>query len=89
MFWVYILRSESSGRFYVGQTEDLSDRLTRHKEGRVPATRARGPWTLVYKEEMPTRSEACRRELEIKKQKSRDYIARLMTGNKGREGDIG
>ena len=79
MFSVYILQSDTSGMFYVGQTEDLHERLARHNDGRVPATRGRGPWRLVYAEEVPTRSEACRRELEIKKHKSRGFIERLIT----------
>ncbi len=82
MSWVYILQSQSSGRFYVGQTDDLEDRLVRHNEGRVPATRGRGPWIVVYVEKHATRSLACQREQEIKKQKSRTYIEHLIDKNR-------
>jgi len=76
-YWVYILRSESTGRFYVGHTDDLGDRIRRYNEGRSEATRTRGPWTLVYQEEFPTRQAAVARERAIKNQKSRSYIERL------------
>ena len=76
-YWVYILRSESSGRFYVGHTNDLEDRLLRHNEGRVQVTKNRGPWHLVYREEFPTREAAVARERAIKGRKSRGYIETL------------
>jgi len=76
-YWVYILRSESTGRFYVGHTDDLGDRIRRHNEGRSEATRTRGPWKLAYQEEFSTRQAAAARERAIKNQKSRSYIERL------------
>src|SRR5271168_1373428 len=30
VFFLYILKSESTGRFYIGQTQDVSERLTYH-----------------------------------------------------------
>jgi len=80
MFSVYILFSESRNRFYVGQTNDLTDRIRRHNEGRNKATKSGGPWVLVYAEEFGTRSEAVRRESEIKTRKSRLYIESLTKG---------
>ena len=47
-YWVYILRSETTSQYYVGHTNDLDDRLRRHNEGRVEATRSRGPWQVIY-----------------------------------------
>jgi len=67
-YWVYILRSGTTGCFYVGHTDDLDDRLRRHNEGRSEATRTRGPWKLVYQEEFPTRRAAVAREWAIKRQ---------------------
>jgi len=66
MYYVYILRSLTSGRFYTGFTADLKDRLKRHNENRERATRKRGPWELVYYEEYDTRSEAIKREYFLK-----------------------
>jgi predicted GIY-YIG superfamily endonuclease len=38
MTYVYILRSVSGDQYYVGITEDLRNRLSRHNAGDVPHT---------------------------------------------------
>ncbi|MGH9708009.1 MAG: GIY-YIG nuclease family protein [Candidatus Acidiferrales bacterium] len=78
MAWLYILRSESSGRYYVGSTNDLDRRLSEHNRSHSLATRGRGPWSLVHQERFPTLLEARRRELEIKKWKSAKAISLLI-----------
>ena len=78
MFTVYVLYSATRDRYYVGQTNDLPDRIRRHNEGRNKATKSGGVWTLVYSEQYETRSEAVRRESEIKARKSRRYIEGLI-----------
>ena len=75
---VYILQSESSGRFYVGSTDDLKRRLSEHSRGHTPSTRGRGPWKLLYTETFATLSESRRRELEIKRWKSAKMIKALI-----------
>ena len=77
-FVVYILQSKSSGRFYVGHTNDISDRLSRHNAGRVPASKGKGPFEVVHVEHFATRAEAASRERAIKAKKSRQYIAALV-----------
>ena len=76
-FYTYVLRSKSSGRFYVGHTENLTKRIFEHNNERTPSIRNRGPWELFHSELFPTRSEAARREREIKRMKSRLYIESL------------
>ena len=76
-FHVYILRSASTGRFYVGHTENLAKRILEHNSNQAPSTKGRGPWRLVYSEEFSTRSEASQREREIKGMKSHAWIERL------------
>ena len=78
MYNVYILRSKKDGRYYVGHTDDLERRMMEHENGKSPYTRNRGPWILVKVEEYETRSEAMKREREIKRRKSRGYIDRLI-----------
>ena len=77
-YWVYILRSETTGRYYVGHTNNLEDRLRRHNEGRTEANKGRGPWLLVHREECPTRQAAAARERTIKNRKRRNYIEALL-----------
>jgi putative endonuclease len=78
-FSVYILYSEKRDKYYIGQTEDLENRLLIHNAGRNTSTKAGIPWTLKYTETFQTRSEATIRETEIKKKKSRKYIEWLIS----------
>ena len=63
---VYVLRSERSGRFYIGCAEDPLARLTEHNRGQTKSTRGRGPWLLVYQEQFKTSSNALARERQLK-----------------------
>ncbi|MFQ5822136.1 MAG: GIY-YIG nuclease family protein [Candidatus Heimdallarchaeota archaeon] len=78
MFYLYILYSKSHDRYYVGQTDNLEKRLERHNSGMVSSTKSFVTWKLVYSENYATRSEAVKREREIKRKKSRGYIERLL-----------
>jgi len=77
-YCVYILKSDATGRYYIGSTADLDARLRRHNDNRSAATRLRGPWRLVYREEYASRQAAVARERQIKAQKSRAYVERLV-----------
>ena len=78
MFAVYIIRSVRDDRFYTGHTEDIEQRMREHNNGRSHYTKGKGPWTLVYIEEFNTRSDAMKREAEIKNRKSRRFIEKLV-----------
>ena len=65
-YWVYILESEMNGSYYVGQTEDVSERLSRHNDGRENYTSAYRPWRLLGVIEKQTRSEAILLERKLK-----------------------
>jgi len=76
-FQTYILRSDTTGRFYIGHTENLTKRIFEHNNNRTPSIKNRGPWKLFYSETYETRSEASRRERQIKRMKSRLFIESL------------
>ena len=78
MYFVYILQSLSSGRFYVGQCDHLIERFHEHQSGYTPSTRNRGPWWMPYYEIYATRSDAVRREREIKLKKSSSSIRAII-----------
>jgi len=82
MFYTYILKSEKSGRYYIGHSEDIYERLKRHNTGKVTATKNKGPWFIVYFEIHETKPLANSRELYIKSMKSRVYIEKLIEGLK-------
>jgi putative endonuclease len=77
-YTVYILQSDRDDSFYIGHTAHLDERLRRHNEGRNPHTKAKIPWRVVYQEEYLTRSQAVKRERELKSKKSRAYIEQLV-----------
>jgi putative endonuclease len=78
VFSVYILQSNSNGRYYIGHTKSIPKRLEEHNTGFSKYTRNHHPWSLVYSEECPTRSEAIKREMEIKRKKISEYIEVLI-----------
>jgi putative endonuclease len=80
---LYILQSKSSGKFYIGSTQDLDRRSSEHARGHTLSTRGRGPWKLVYTESFETLLEAHRRELQIKAWKSSKMIVALLTTPNG------
>ena len=56
------------GTIYTGITDDPDRRLKAHSEGRgAKYTRGRGPLTLRYREEVPDKSTALKRECMIKR----------------------
>lgn len=64
--YVYVLRC-ADGTLYTGYTTDPERRCDEHNRGEgARYTAGRRPVELVYREAFSTRSEACRREHEIK-----------------------
>ena len=78
MFFVYILYSKKLDRYYVGYTADLEKRLLEHNTGISTYTSKANDWILKYQESFPTRADAHRQELAIKKKKSVRYIEWLI-----------
>lgn len=78
MFYIYILKSLSDKKYYIGQTNNLSDRIKRHNEGRVKSTKNRIPFELIYFEEYKTRSESIKREKYLKSLKCGNEFLRII-----------
>ncbi len=83
-WFVYVIQSELDGSYYTGHTHDLWVRLTRHNDGWTQSTKAKRPWRLVYSEHYGSKSEAAKRELQIKRMKSREYLERIISHAGGR-----
>ena len=71
MCLVYAIKSSSSGRIYIGQTENFERRLVEHNTGRVSSTSTDRPWVLLKAEEFDTRAEARWAERQLKASKGR------------------
>jgi putative endonuclease len=74
MFFIYILESEVNGSYYIGQTNNLEDRLKRHNQLRNRSTKANAPWKLLHFEVYEKRSEAMKVESYLKKLKKRSLV---------------
>lgn len=67
MTWhVYILRSLKDGKYYIGSTSNIKQRLERHNAGRNQSTRHRRPFEFICSEAYNTKHEAVAREYKIK-----------------------
>ena len=80
-FTVYIIYSVCLNKHYVGHCEDLDNRLFRHNNSGSKYTKKANDWKVVYTEIFFTKAEAFRREMEIKKKKSRKYIDWLISSS--------
>jgi len=78
MWFVYILYSDKIDRYYIGVTDNLEWRLERHNAGWGKYTKRGTPWKIVYHESYVSKSEALKRERQIKNRKSRTYIEALI-----------
>ncbi|MFW6040654.1 MAG: GIY-YIG nuclease family protein [Thermoplasmatota archaeon] len=66
MWYLYILRC-SDDSLYTGITTDIQRRLKEHREGEGSKyVRSRLPCRIVYKEKLDGRSDALKRESDIK-----------------------
>ena len=83
MYFVYVLQN-SKGRFYVGQTRDIQQRVKQHNSDEVGTgkyTLKNGPWQLVWSEAHPSRKSAMQREKQIKAMKSARWIRENLLNN--------
>ena len=78
MYFVYVLRNEKNGRFYIGYSGDLEARLRQHNSEKVKATRHLRPKSIAYTEAFETSTEARKRERYLKSLKSHEAIEDLI-----------
>ena len=82
-YTVYILFSETYNRTYVGYSSDVLTRLSFHNSNKNKGwTRRFQPWTLIYTEEYDSKTEALRREKQLKTGKGRELIKLLVKNKK-------
>ena len=80
MFYVYILKNNKIiwCRNYIVHTKDIEKRVKEHNSKRVRSTKAFVPWKVVYTETYNTKSEAFKREQQIKSYKSGEAFKKLI-----------
>jgi putative endonuclease len=78
MGYLYILRSEPTGTYYIGSTVNVSVRLHRHNSGHHISTKAFRPWKLIYAQAFETLTEARKKERQIKAWKNPAYMIKTL-----------
>ena len=77
-----LFRSCADGTLYTGTAADVDKRAAVHNAGKgARYTRSRLPVTVVYREELPTRSDALKREWAIKQLSRAEKLALIDAKN--------
>ena len=78
MYYVYIISSIKVNRYYIGSTEIVDKRLAYHNSGKVKSTKAYRPWKIVHTETYDSKTDAIKREKQIKSYKSGNAFKKLL-----------
>lgn len=73
-YYIYILQSEKDSKFYTGYTCNLRERIKIHNDGKVPSTKNRIPFKLVYFEGCVNQQDATHREKYLKTAWGKRYL---------------
>jgi putative endonuclease len=82
MYHVYVLYSEKYDRLYIGQTNNLENRIKRHNSGYEAATKPYVPWILITAFEFETREESVKMEKHWKQSNNRRKLRQLVIDKK-------
>ena len=74
MYYTYVLLSEKDRNFYVGYTNDLKKRFSKHQQGLVSSTTHRRPLNLIYYEACLNEEDAIKREKYLKSGYGRRFL---------------
>jgi putative endonuclease len=66
MYYVYVLKSEVDKNLYIGYTDDLKRRIEEHNQGKTKSIKHRIPFGLIYYEAYKNKTDARKREIELK-----------------------
>ena len=80
MFFVYAIYNRKAKALYIGQTQDIQERLYQHNHHSFGGYTARflGEWELIYQESAATRSEALKREKQLKSFRGREFVKKCI-----------
>ena len=70
MYYVYMIKSATTGRHYYGYSSDLEKRLLSHNSSQNRFTRGKGPWNLIGYQECQSKGEAMAVEQKLKNMKN-------------------
>ena len=82
MYYIYVLKSKRDSRLYIGSTNNVTRRLLEHNSGKTPSLKKLIPLKLVFQQGFPTRTQARKIELKLKKFKNRKIIEQIIIEQK-------
>ncbi len=77
-YYTYILYSEILDKYYIGHTNNLSERLRKHLSLHKGFTGQAKDWKIVFRKEFSTKTDAYALERKIKSWKSKAKIKQLI-----------
>ena len=80
IYFLYILKSKSANKFYVGIYQNPTLRLQYHNSFEKRFTARYRPWEIVFSHEFNSKTEAANIESKIKSWKSSKMIQRVIDG---------
>ncbi len=82
MAYVYILQSLRNGKYYIGSTLDLEERVKKHNLGQVYSTKRLLPLKIVFRQNYSDIQTARKIENKLKKFKRRDFLDKIIAEGK-------
>ncbi len=81
MYFLYIIHSCSVDKYYVGVTQNLSDRINKHNHHKYQGsyTKIANDWKYVLTFKTETKKDAVYLEAFIKRMKSRKFIEKIIS----------
>jgi putative endonuclease len=78
-FYTYVLYSKHHDKIYIGFTSDLETRFVSHNQlAKKGYTVKYRPWQIIHKEEFFTKTDAMKREKELKSANGRLFVHDLI-----------
>jgi len=81
MYHVYALYNKDKNKIYIGQTQNLEERLRLHnnkKFSRSYTAKNDGKWILIHDELFEDRQSALKREKQLKSYRGREFVRKLI-----------
>lgn len=79
MYYVYLIESQSSGKWYIGYSSDLKKRVEKHNQHGNTSTANDGPWRLIYYEAYLHKLDALGREKFLKSGSGWRFLKKQLT----------
>ena len=83
MYVIYAIYNQDHDKIYIGQTEDIVQRLNLHQNKSFKKSytaKISGEWRLIYAEEVQDRQTALKREKQLKSYRGRQFVREFIWG---------